>query len=77
MFAVTTEPTQATEAAPTSCELGRKLGNCALRRAGCGSLYDVLCMVYPPQDLLTELRTRQDLDPTVREWLRTLAKVKP
>ena len=59
------------------CGLSRPLGDCTLRRAGCGSLYDVLCHLYPPQTLLIELRSRQDLDPSVAQWLKRLEAVKP
>lgn len=61
--------------APAVCELGRQLGNCALRQAGCGSLYDVLCTLYPPPALLVELRSRQDIDPDVARWLQRLENV--
>lgn len=67
-----TERRQDAGAAPTRCELGRPLGDCSLRRAGCGSLFDVLTQLYPPPVLLAELRRRQDLDPSVVRWLQQL-----
>jgi len=59
-------------AAPAVCELGRPLGDCQLRRAGCGSLYDVLRHLYPPSTLLAELRSRQNLDHDLAQWLERL-----
>ena len=61
--------------APASCELGRPLGDCQLRRAGCNSLYDVLIMLYPPATLLAELRSRQAADPDVAQWLKRLDEI--
>jgi len=58
--------------APVPCELGRPLGDCQLRQAGCGSLYDVLIMLYPPSTLLAELRSRQNLDHDLAQWLKRL-----
>ena len=58
--------------APDICELGRPLGDCQLRRAGCGSLYDVLIMLYPPATLLAELRNQQNLDHDLAQWLKRL-----
>ena len=58
--------------APAVCALGRPLGDCQLRRAGCGSLYDVLIMLYPPATLLSELRSWPDIDPDVAQWLKRL-----
>lgn len=66
---------QTTEPRPKGCELGRSLGECHLRRAGCGSLYDVLCLLYPPPAVIAELRSRRDLDPDVVKWLRRLEAV--
>lgn len=60
---------------PATCGLGRSLGNCALRAAGCERLYDVLLYILPPADILRELRTRNDLTPKGREWLRRLATI--
>lgn len=54
------------------CELGRRLGDCALRRAGCGSLYEVLRFTFPPHSLIVELRGRSDLAPEVAAWLHRL-----
>ena len=65
------------EETPKGCMLGRPLGNCSLRRAGCGSLYSVLPYLYPPQALIRELYNRTDLDPTVATWLRKLETVTP
>jgi len=59
------------------CELGRSLGDCQLRRAGCGSLYDVLCTLYPPPALFAELGRITDLDPDVVRWLKNLEAVTP
>ena len=61
--------------APAVCELGRPLGDCQLRRAGCGSLYDVLRYLYPPSTLLAELRSRQNIDPDLAQWLKRLDEV--
>ena len=61
-----------TDAAPRGCELGRRLSHCALRRAGCGSLYEVLKYLYPPHSVIMELRNRPDLPPDVVDWLRRL-----
>lgn len=77
-----TEQLQDTETTPTEpqqkgCMLGRPLGDCSLRRAGCGSLFDVLRTVYPPQTLLTALRARQDLPPDIAKWLYTIESVTP
>jgi hypothetical protein len=72
-----TERPEAAEEPPKPCMLGRPLGDCSLRRAGCGSLYAVLPYLYPPQTLLAELRTRPQLDPTVATWLRKLETVTP
>lgn len=66
-----------TEATPTGCELGRPLGDCALRRAGCGSLYEVLTRLYPPPALLAELGRVPDLDPAIVRWLKNLEAVTP
>ena len=62
-------------AAPASCALGRPLGDCQLRRAGCGSLYDVLTHLYPPSTLLSELRSRQDIDHDLAQWLERLDEI--
>lgn len=70
-----TERPQAAEEPPVKCELGRPLGDCSLRRAGCGSLHAVLSFVYPPMAVLAELRTRPDLDPDVAQWLRRLETI--
>ena len=72
-----TERRQSAEEPPVKCALGRPLGDCSLRSAGCDSLYDVLRTVYPPPALLAELRTRQHLDPEVVAWLDRLEKAKP
>lgn len=64
--------TTATDEAPKGCELGRRLSHCALRRAGCGSLYEVLKYLYPPHSVIMELRNRADLPPEVADWLRRL-----
>ena len=72
-----TEETPIAEETPKGCMLGRPLGDCSLRRAGCGSLYSVLPYLYPPKALLAELRTRPQLDPTVAAWLRKLETVTP
>lgn len=61
--------------APT-CKLGRPLTDCALRRvAGCETLHDVLTHLHPPWALLVELRSRGDLTPEVRAWLRRVELV--
>ena len=57
------------------CGLGRSLGACALRSAGCERLLDVLVYLYPPSDVLAEMRSRNDLTPSARQWLRRLATI--
>ena len=57
------------------CGLGRSLGACALRSAGCERLLDVLVYLYPPSDVLAEMKARNDLTPSARQWLRRLAVV--
>jgi hypothetical protein len=69
------ENSSSPDAASPTCRLGRPLGDCALRRAGCGSLYEVLAFVMPPMVLVAELRRRQDLPVEVRHWLVRLAEV--
>lgn len=69
------ERPQDADETPVKCGLGRPLGDCHLRRAGCGSLYDVLRTIYPPPAVLAELRTRPDLDPDVARWLKRLEAV--
>ncbi len=71
------EETPIAEETPKGCMLGRPLGDCSLRRAGCGSLYAVLPHLYPPRALIIELYNRKDLDPTVATWLRKLETVTP
>lgn len=55
-----------------TCRLHSPLGDCALKQAGCHSLYEVLKFLYPPWPLLAELRNRQDLPADVRAWLSRL-----
>lgn len=57
------------------CALGRALGDCQLRRAGCGSLYDVLIALYPPPAMLAQLRNRPDIDPDVARWVARLDQI--
>ena len=57
------------------CGLGRNLGDCALHRAGCERLYDVLVYIYPPFEILDEMRRRENLTPAGREWLRRLGTI--
>ena len=64
-----------TEAEPDGCQLGRKLGDCRLKRAGCGSLFEVLTYCYPPLQIIAELRSRSDLDPKVRGWLARIQAI--
>lgn len=71
-----TERRQATDEPPIKCALHRPLGDCSLRRAGCGSLFDVLTQLYPPPAVLAELRSRPDLDPSVAQWLKRLEAVR-
>ena len=68
---------QSAEASPKGCQLGRPLGECHLRRAGCGSLYEVLRTIYPPPALLAELGRLPDLDPEIVRWLKNLEAVTP
>lgn len=58
------------EATNTECGLGRDLGDCSLRDAGCNTLHDVLGHLIPPFELIAELRNRRDLSPSVASWLR-------
>lgn len=53
------------------CGLSHTLGDCAFRRRGCNTLLDVLTFVYPPSDVLAELR-RSELTPEGRAWLDRL-----
>ena len=55
-----------------TCGLGRALGACKLRKAGCETLYDVLAYLYPPGDLLDELKRRNDLTQAAVAWLQRL-----
>ena len=71
-----TDRRQDAEEPPVKCGLGRPLGDCSLRRAGCGSLYDVLTQLYPPPEVIAELSTRPDLDPDVARWLKRLEAVR-
>jgi hypothetical protein len=57
------------------CGLGRSLGACALRSAGCERLLDVLVYMYPPPDVLAEMRSRNDLTPAGRAWVRRLQTI--
>ena len=57
------------------CGLGRALGACALRSAGCDRLFDVLGYLYPPGEVIAEMRSRNDLTPSARQWLRRLATI--
>lgn len=57
------------------CALGRELGDCSFRANGCHSLYDVLQFVYPPYELLAELRGRSDLSSALRAWLIRLEAI--
>ena len=68
------EQTDTKDEQPT-CGLGRALGACALRSAGCERLLDVLVYLYPPSDVLAEMKARNDLTPSARQWLRRLAVV--
>jgi len=67
--------TKDTDTDTPTCGLGRSLGACALRSAGCERLYDVLVYLYPPSDVLAELRARADLTPSARAWMRRLATI--
>lgn len=69
-----TKDTDTKDEQPT-CGLGRSLGNCALRSAGCEQLFDVLKFLYPPGEILREIRSRNDLPPSARQWLRRLATI--
>jgi hypothetical protein len=72
-----TTPAWPAEETPKGCMLGRPLGDCSLRRAGCESLYHVLPYLYPPQTLLNALRSKTDLPPDIATWLRKLETVTP
>ena len=58
-----------------TCGLGRALGACALRSAGCERLLDVLGYLYPPWEVIAEMRSRNDLTPSARQWLRRLQTI--
>ena len=60
-----------TDTGPT-CGLGHKLNSCALRAAGCERLYDVLVFLYPPFEILDEMRRRDDLTPAGWAWVQRL-----
>lgn len=68
---------QLAEEPPVKCELGRPLGDCSLRRSGCGSLLVVLTRLYPPPALLALLGRAPDLDPDIVRWLQSLEAVTP
>jgi hypothetical protein len=59
----------------SDCGLGRELGDCVLGINGCRSLYDVLSYLYPPYELIAELRGREDLSPALRAWLVRLRSI--
>lgn len=67
--------TLAETADPPTCGLGRSLGPCKLREAGCEKLYDVLVYLYPPWEIIAEMRARNDLTPAGRAWVRKLATI--
>jgi len=58
-----------------TCGLGRVLDNCHLRAAGCSRLLDVLQFLYPPGEILDEMKRRNDLTPTGRAWVRRLETI--
>lgn len=58
-----------------TCGLGRSLGDCSLRSAGCERLYDVLVYLYPPWEIIAEMRQRNDLTPVARAWVRRLGTI--
>ena len=67
---------QADESKDTpTCGLGRSLGACALRSAGCEQLFDVLKFLYPPGEIIAEMRSRNDLTPAGRAWVRRLQTI--
>ena len=68
------EQTDTKDEQPT-CGLGRSLGACALRSAGCDRLLDVLGYLYPPGEVIAEMKARNDLTPSARQWLRRLATI--
>ena len=72
---------QATEKVHLSaedCKLGRKLGDCALRRqAGCGSLYAAMMHVLPPFHIRVMLREHLAGDKAAQDWLQRLDDVSP
>ena len=70
------EHTETTDGATEPlCGLGRNLGDCPLRQAGCTKLLDVLVFCYPPFEILAEMRQRNDLTPAGREWLQRLGTI--
>lgn len=60
------------DAQPEGCKLGRELGDCPLRRSGCGSLYDVLRYLMPPGHVREYIRARMGEDPAAMTWLARL-----
>lgn len=70
-----TAPAGAEHVAGDGCKLGRELGDCALRRAGCGSLYDVAMYLLPPWSVREYIRAALSNDPAARAWLARLEHV--
>lgn len=60
------------DAQPEGCKLGRELGECPLRRSGCGSLYDVLRYLMPPGHVREYIRARLGEDQAAMAWLARL-----
>ena len=61
--------------ADDGCKLGRALGDCALRRAGCGSLYDVAMYLLPPWSVREYVRLTMADDPAALAWLARLERI--
>ncbi len=62
---------------PEGCKLGRELGDCPLKRVGCGSLYDALMFIMPPWHLRIYVREQLPHDKEAQAWLRRLDDVTP
>ncbi len=60
-----------------SCQLGRELGDCPLKRVGCGSLYDAVMYVLPPWSIRAYVKANMGNDPAVALWLAHLDHVTP
>lgn len=65
------------EPPPVVCALGNPLDDCAARRAGCGSHFEMLKFMYPPLQARSFIAAQMGNDPEVRAWLARLDSVLP